>query len=171
MTTYGMDNDTRPIGWIRAARKVYETFPVAVRDRVNTALTITAESGKVGIASRRRSREGASGPILPARYSKETLDHLMVDVHLPIHSLQKNLSNSTGCHQQKTDDHFPDQRSSSFTIRKTRVDGSSWYSDELPFFASRKFLSAVAAALSVLCLIESKNRNPIFCSSKTHCAS
>ena len=50
MTTYGMDNDTRPIGWIRAARKVYETFPVAVRDRVNTALMIAAEGGKADIA-------------------------------------------------------------------------------------------------------------------------
>ena len=45
-----MNNDTRPIGWIRAARKVYETFPVAVRDRVNTALTIAAEGGKADIA-------------------------------------------------------------------------------------------------------------------------
>ena len=50
MTTYDMDKDTRPIGWIRAARKLYEIFPVAVRDRVNTALTISAEGGKADIA-------------------------------------------------------------------------------------------------------------------------
>lgn len=45
-----MSDDTRPIGWIRAARKTYETFPLSVRDRVNTALTIAAEGGKADIA-------------------------------------------------------------------------------------------------------------------------
>lgn len=45
-----MRNETRPIGWIRAARKVYETFPDTVRDRVNTALTIAAEGDKADIA-------------------------------------------------------------------------------------------------------------------------
>ena len=45
-----MNDDTRPIGWIRAARKAYETFPLNVRDRVNTALTIAAEGGKADIA-------------------------------------------------------------------------------------------------------------------------
>ena len=49
MTTYGTNHDTRPIGWIRAARKVFETFPVIVRDRINTALTIAAEGGKADI--------------------------------------------------------------------------------------------------------------------------
>ncbi len=44
-----MNHDTRPIGWIRAARKVFETFPVIVRDRINTALTIAAEGGKADI--------------------------------------------------------------------------------------------------------------------------
>ena len=50
MTTSHMDAQTRPIGWIRAARKAYEAFPEAVRDRVNTALTIAAEGGKADIA-------------------------------------------------------------------------------------------------------------------------
>ena len=45
-----MSNKTRPIGWVRAARKVYEAFPETVRDRVNTALTIAAEGGKADIA-------------------------------------------------------------------------------------------------------------------------
>lgn len=45
-----MGNVTRPIGWIRAARKAYEAFPATVRDRVNTALTIAAEGGKADIA-------------------------------------------------------------------------------------------------------------------------
>lgn len=45
-----MRDTTRPIGWVRAARKVYEAFPATVRDRVNTALTIAAEGGKADIA-------------------------------------------------------------------------------------------------------------------------
>lgn len=49
MTTYGTDRDSRPVGWVRAARKVFETFPVIVRDRISTALTIAAEGGKADI--------------------------------------------------------------------------------------------------------------------------
>ena len=45
-----MNDTTRPIGWFRAARKTYEKFPVTVKDRVNTALTIAAERGKADIA-------------------------------------------------------------------------------------------------------------------------
>ena len=44
-----MRDDTKPIGWVRAARKAYGTFPVAVRDRIGTALTIAAEGGKADI--------------------------------------------------------------------------------------------------------------------------
>ena len=50
MTTSRMRDQTRSIGWVRAARKAYEAFPEAVRDRVNTALTIAAEGGKADIA-------------------------------------------------------------------------------------------------------------------------
>ena len=41
---------TRPIGWVKAARRAYETFPEAVRDRISAALTIAAEGGKADIA-------------------------------------------------------------------------------------------------------------------------
>ena len=44
-----MRDTTRPIGWVRTARKIYATFPVTVRDRVSTALTIAAEGGKAEI--------------------------------------------------------------------------------------------------------------------------
>ena len=44
-----MSRDTRPVGWVEAARKTFEAFPLAVRDRVNTALTIAAEGGKADI--------------------------------------------------------------------------------------------------------------------------
>lgn len=49
MTTYGLSRNSRPIGWIKAARKVFDTFPEAVRDRANATLTIAAEGGKVDI--------------------------------------------------------------------------------------------------------------------------
>ena len=49
MPTYGINRETRPIGWVRAARKVFETFPLVVRDRVSTALTIAAEGSKADI--------------------------------------------------------------------------------------------------------------------------
>ena len=45
-----MNRDTRPIGWIKAARKDFGKFPTAVRDRINTALTIAAEGRKADIA-------------------------------------------------------------------------------------------------------------------------
>lgn len=50
MTTFDSSRNSRPIGWIKAARKVFETFPEAVRDRANTALTIAAEGRKADIA-------------------------------------------------------------------------------------------------------------------------
>ena len=42
--------DTRPISWIKAARKEFDKFPVTVRDRINTALTIAAEGQKADVA-------------------------------------------------------------------------------------------------------------------------
>ena len=45
-----MNRDTRPIGWVRAARTSFERFPGVVRNRANTALTIAAEGGKADIA-------------------------------------------------------------------------------------------------------------------------
>lgn len=50
MTTRGLSNDIRPVGWNRAARKSFDKFPVVVRQRMNTALTIAAEGSKADIA-------------------------------------------------------------------------------------------------------------------------
>ena len=49
MTTYDLSRNSRPIGWINAVRKTFETFPDAVRERANAALTIAAEGGKADI--------------------------------------------------------------------------------------------------------------------------
>ena len=45
-----MAPNTRPISWIRAARKDFEAFPETVRTRCLTALTIAADGGKADIA-------------------------------------------------------------------------------------------------------------------------
>lgn len=44
-----MAPNTRPISWIRAARKDFEAFPKAVQTRCLTALTIAADGGKADI--------------------------------------------------------------------------------------------------------------------------
>ena len=45
-----MTRTTRPISWIRAALKEFETFPQGARSICLAALTIAAEGGKVDIA-------------------------------------------------------------------------------------------------------------------------
>lgn len=45
-----MNGRVRPVSWIQAARKEFEGFPAAVRDRANAALTIAAAGGKSDIA-------------------------------------------------------------------------------------------------------------------------
>src|SRR5215216_7242612 len=43
-------HDTRPISWIKAALKEFETFPDSVRSTCLAALTIAAEVAKADIA-------------------------------------------------------------------------------------------------------------------------
>src|SRR5271166_2205982 len=45
-----MTRKTRPISWIRAALKEFETFPGAARSICLAALTVAAEGGKADIA-------------------------------------------------------------------------------------------------------------------------
>src|ERR1700675_2802526 len=45
-----MTRKTRPVSWIRAALKEFETFPDAAKSNSLTALTIAAEGGKPDIA-------------------------------------------------------------------------------------------------------------------------
>ncbi len=45
-----MTRQTRPVSWIRAALKEFETFPEGARSICLTALTIAAEGGKADIA-------------------------------------------------------------------------------------------------------------------------
>jgi phage-related protein len=41
---------TRPVSWIKAALKEFETFPEGAKSKCLTALTIAAEGGKADIA-------------------------------------------------------------------------------------------------------------------------
>ena len=41
---------TRPVSWVSAARKAFEDFPQAARERCMDALTMAAEGGKAAIA-------------------------------------------------------------------------------------------------------------------------
>ena len=45
-----MVRDTRPISWIKAARKDFEDFPAGAQDEMLRALTIVAEGGHPDIA-------------------------------------------------------------------------------------------------------------------------
>ena len=45
-----MTRSTRPVSWIKAALRNFETFPDAVSSTCLTALTIAAEGGKADIA-------------------------------------------------------------------------------------------------------------------------
>jgi phage-related protein len=45
-----MTRTTRPISWIKAARKDFEKFPLPAQSVCLTALTIAAEGGKADIA-------------------------------------------------------------------------------------------------------------------------
>ena len=45
-----MTRQTRPVSWIKAARKEFERFPVDAREICLGALTIAAEGGKADIA-------------------------------------------------------------------------------------------------------------------------
>ena len=42
--------NTRPISWLKGARKEFETFPLDVQERMLRALTVAAEGGKDDIA-------------------------------------------------------------------------------------------------------------------------
>lgn len=45
-----MNSKTRPISWVKAARKAFETFPPAVQLEAQRALTVAAEGDKAEIA-------------------------------------------------------------------------------------------------------------------------
>jgi phage-related protein len=45
-----MQRDTRPISWVKAARRQFEKFPLGARERILQALVVAAEGRTAGIA-------------------------------------------------------------------------------------------------------------------------
>src|SRR5712692_5802301 len=54
-----MTRKTRPVSWIRAALKEFETFPEGTQSICLAALTIAAEGGKADIAEQRTTGRSA----------------------------------------------------------------------------------------------------------------
>jgi phage-related protein len=50
--------DTRPVSWLKAARKEFETFPGDVQERMLRAITIAAEGRKDDLAKPFKGVEG-----------------------------------------------------------------------------------------------------------------
>ena len=64
-----MNRDSRPIGWIKAARKDFQRFPKPVRDRITAALTIAAEGCKADIA---KPMKGIAGGVMEIALRHQT---------------------------------------------------------------------------------------------------
>ncbi len=87
-----MTPTTRPVSWIRAALKEFETFPEGARSICLTALTIAAESGKADVAKPMHGVEsGVFEIVLPFRgdafrviYAVALADEIWV-----VHAFQK----------------------------------------------------------------------------------
>jgi len=83
---------TRPVSWIRAALKAFETFPEGARSICLAALTIAAEGGKADIAKPMHGMgSGGFGIALPFRgdafrvvYAVQLADEIWV-----VHAFQK----------------------------------------------------------------------------------
>ncbi len=50
VSSLSLTRDTRPVSWIKAARKNLEKFPVGAREQIEDALTLASEGRKADIA-------------------------------------------------------------------------------------------------------------------------
>ena len=98
--------NTRPISWIKAARKVFEDFPAGAQDVIKDALTIAAEGSMAGIA---KPFKGAGSGVfeiaLPYRgdayrcvYAVQLADAVWV-----LHAFQKKSKTGIKTPQQEVD--------------------------------------------------------------------
>lgn len=87
-----MIRDSRPISWLKAARKDFENFPEGARLEILRALTIAAEGGKADIAKPLQGFESGGWEIaLPYRGNAyRTVYVLQLDTDIwVIHAFQK----------------------------------------------------------------------------------
>jgi phage-related protein len=101
-----MTQKTRPISWIRAALKEFETFPEGARSICLAALTIAAEGGKADIV---KSMQGMGSGVfeiaLPFRgdafrvvYAVQLADEIWV-----VHAFQKKSTQGIKTPQREVD--------------------------------------------------------------------
>jgi phage-related protein len=101
-----MTRQTRPVSWIRAALKGFETFPEAARSICLVALTIAAEGGKADIAKPMHGvGSGVFEIALPFRgdayrvvYAVQLADELWV-----VHAFQKKSTQGVKTPQREID--------------------------------------------------------------------
>lgn len=101
-----MTQKTRPISWIRAARKEFETFPEGARSICLAALTIAAEGGKADIVKPMQGMgSGVLEIALPFRgdafrvvYAVQLADEIWV-----IHAFQKKSTQGIKTPQREID--------------------------------------------------------------------
>ena len=101
-----MTRTTRPISWVRAALKEFETFPERARSICLAALTIAAEVGKADIAKPMHDiGSGVFEIALPLRgdafrvvYTVELADEIWV-----VHAFQKKSRQGTKTPKREVD--------------------------------------------------------------------
>ncbi|MGH9402117.1 MAG: type II toxin-antitoxin system RelE/ParE family toxin [Terriglobia bacterium] len=101
-----MTRKTRPVSWIKAARKEFERFPEGARSMSLTALTMAAEGGKADIAKPMRGLgSGVFEIALPYRsdafrvvYAVQLAEEIWV-----VHAFQKKSTQGIKTHQRETE--------------------------------------------------------------------
>ena len=87
-----MNGDTRPISWVKSARKAFEAFPEGARDRILQALDIAAE-GRTADTAKPMKGLGAGVFEVAVRYKKDAYRVVYVvqlgDEIWVVHAFQK----------------------------------------------------------------------------------
>jgi phage-related protein len=101
-----MTRKTRPVSWIRAALKEFETFPEGARSICLVALTIAAEGGKADVA---KPMHGMGPGVFEIAVPFEgDAFRLVYDVHLAdeiwvVHAFQKKSTQGIKTPQREID--------------------------------------------------------------------
>jgi phage-related protein len=101
-----MARGTRPISWIKAARKDFEDFPEGARLEILRALTIAAEGGKADIAKPlKRFESGVLEIALPYRRDAYRVVYaLQLDTDIwVVHAFQKKSKTGIKTPQEEID--------------------------------------------------------------------
>jgi len=80
--------NTRPISWIKAARKVFDGFPKGAQDKILRVLTVTAEGRKADIA---KPLKGLGSGVFEValKYRTDAYRSAIQGADLVLHAFQK----------------------------------------------------------------------------------